>query len=224
MSVSSKIEAVIAKLQSICEHHKPQISYIFYFPWKDKQAWKCGIRKPSKQFSLIAHIIRSEGKLVDATIAHIAKYGDGSEVMDIEQVYLADYSKIFASVQEVIVAHCDTCREKWKVHVLSEGIGVEPDIESSNDYVREVVALRAAVEKAQFCESVDEHFPHRDELIEYGSEYTTRAEEIFHVFEFLGEVSYYFAMEYWERQEEKMTIWRSSNGNDLPGVEYLNDK
>lgn len=221
MSVSV-INGVIEKLKALCERHKPIINYVFYFPWSNGPQYVCAIHKPSKRFAHIAHIIRSKGKLVDAVKAYLEKYP--AEPMDLdEKNHGAEYEKIFASVQQALVDHCDNCREKWKIHILAEGI-VNPDIESLNDYVRETVLLKTTIEKAQFCTSVDEHFPPKDDLLEFGSEYSTRAEEIFSLFEFMGDTTYYFAMEYWERQDQKMTIWKSASGDDLPGTKYLNEE
>ncbi len=220
MSVS-KIEAVIEKLKAICERHRPTISYIFYFPWKNGPQYVCAIRKPSKKFALIAHIIRSGGKLIEPVKAHLEK----NDPMDVEEdgKHSADYEKLFASVQEALVGHCDNCREKWKLNVLADGIS-NPDIESWNDYVREVILLRTTIEKTQFCINVEEHFPQKDDLFEYGSEYIMRTEEMLSIFEFLGETTYYFAAEYWERLDQKMTIYKSAHGEDMPGTKYLNEE
>ena len=220
MSVS-KIDQVVNKLKSICERHKPNITYIFYFPWKNGPESVCGIRKPSKKFSLIAHIIRSKGELEDAVKAHIETYGN--DPMEEDENHTGNYNKIFTSVQQLLSEHCEECKKKWDHHIIADGIA-NPDIDSWNDYVREVVLLRTTIERAQFCISADEHFPHADDLLEFGSEYTTRAEEVFSLFEFLGDTTYYFAMEYWERQDQKMTIWKSASGDDLPGTKYLNEK
>ncbi len=224
MSVS-KIDAIIEKLKAICERHKPTISYIFYFPWKGgPPKYVCGVRKPSKKFALMVHVVRSGGKLEDAVKTHLEKYADDPmDLDDSAEKHTANYQKIYDSACQATVTHCADCKKGWETKIVAEAIGVNPDIESWNDYVHEVVLLRTTIEKAQFCTSVDEHFPPADDLLEYGSEYCMRKDEMISLFEYLGDTTHYFAAEYWERQQQKMMIYSSGSGgdNELPGMKYL---
>lgn len=221
----SKIETTIEKLRVLCQYQKPKIDYIFYFPWAKGPEYTCGYTKPSKRFRLMANIIRSKGKLVEPTRLHLERFqAEPMEIEDSAARHTGNHAKIHASVEQAIVQHagtCNDCREKWKQLKIIK----EPEIETWNDYVREVNALRAELDNAKFCISIDEHFPQKDDLLEFTSEYVARVEEIFHLFEFIGDESYYFVMEYWEQQDGKMTTWKACNREeDLPGGEFLNSE
>jgi hypothetical protein len=206
-------------LRAICDRHKPQISWIFYFMENGKPEYVCSLQKVSKTLKLIASIIRSKGALEEKVKQHLEKYPMMPMDCDLD-LLTQQYARIFTSVQSVLCSHCKECGDKWKGLNLSlENV----DAEKWNDYAREVTLLRAIVEKAQFCIPVDEHFPYKDEVMEYGSEYYSRVVEAQSLFEFIGEnVAYFFAMEHMDEASQVMILYRTSNG-ELPGDTTLNE-
>jgi len=210
------LSEIIKRLWFICKDHKPQISFAFYFIENDKPEYITLMNNASIQFKLMCQIIRSKGALVEDVKKYVEAHAD-QEPMDTTVSHLESFKKIFDPIQDILSNHCEECKLKWEgLHMFLT------DIDEWSDYVREVKFLRDTIEKQKFCISVREYFPYADELVEYGHEYATRFDNISEMFTFTKLENYYLIVEYWNSQESKMAIMKSSAG-ELAGSEYLDE-